>query len=324
MTKYLISFTLLIVVLCIWFSNAYEYLSISRPAKPGILVVEGWLHRDGLDQVKKEFLHHNYKLILTTGFPNTDGFMMGSNGRLVFETIRKIEASKDSIYNITLTVRGTKANKKYPHFNLFADSIKISDGFSSNRKKDFSYKIKLANPPDSIMLEFDNDLYTKFKDRNMYIYSISVNNKIFRTDNDKVVCYFRENGQYYLYQKLSPSSAEDAENYLISLGISDSLIVPIVTTNLSRSRTFGSAVDVKKWLDLQEDVSKQNLTVFSQGPHARRSFILFKKAFGTSANIGILSGKIQEFNSSNWWKDLRGWKSVLYETAGLMYISVFL
>jgi uncharacterized protein (DUF736 family) len=313
----------LIVILWIYFLNAYNFLSVSKPVKPDLLVVEGWLQRDGLFQAKEEFLHHNYKFILTTGFPNSDGYLMGSNGRLVFETIDKIATSKDSTYKITFTVRGTKANKKYPHFNLFADSSKIGDGFTSHSKKAFSYEIKLANPPDSVMLEFDNDLFTNFNDRNMFIYSISVNNMIFKADNDKVICYSRKNGQYYFYQRLSPNSAQDAANYLKSLGIPDSLIVPVVTTHKLRSRTFASAVEVKNWLNLQMKV-RCSLTVFSQGPHARRTFTLYKKAFGTSADIGIISGKIKEFNSTNWWRCLGGWKSVLYETAGLIYVSLVL
>ncbi len=324
MIKYVISFALLFVILSIGLLNAYNFLSISRPVQPDLLVVEGWLHRDGLYQAKEEFIHHRYKLILTTGIPNTDGFLMGSNGRLVFETRHKIPASKDGIYNISLTIRGTKANKKYPHFKLFADSVEIGDDYTSKYKKDFLYNARLSNPPDSIMLEFDNDMYTNLRDRNLYVYSVSVDKAIFKADNEQVICYFRKNGRYYLYQRLSPNSAQDAAKYLNVLGIPDSLIVPLVTMHSQKSRTYSTALAVKKWLDIHGNNTRRNLNIFTQGPHARRSFILYKKALGDSAGVGIISGKIQEFNSRNWWKSIRGWQSVLYEITGLVYISLFL
>jgi hypothetical protein len=322
--RWFIYLTIVVAAFGIYFLNVYNFLSISEPAKPDLLVVEGWLHRDGLNQAKEEFLHNKYRFILTTGFPNSDGFLMGSNGRLVFETHNQIAASKDNIYKISITVRGTKANKRFPHFSLFADSTVIGSDYTTRNKKIFSYDVKSAHPPDSVMLEFDNDLFTALRDRNMYIYSISVNGKIFKTDNKRVICYFRQNGRYYLYQQLSPSSAQDAAEYLISLGIPDSLVVPVVTTRKFKSRTYASALDVKHWLDSHLSGSKFTLTVFSQGPHARRSFILYKKAFKSSADIGIISGKMQEYNSSNWWRNIMGWESVLYETVGLLYVSFFL
>jgi hypothetical protein len=311
-----------IAALCL--HNAYDYLSISRPGEPGILVVEGWLHRDGLLEAKEEFIRRKYRKIITTGFPNTDGFMMGSNGRLIFAIKDIIVRSADNTYSITLTIRGTKANKEYPHFSLFADSTIIGDDYTARRKKTFTWTVTLDSPPDSIMMEFDNDLYTRYRDRDITVFSISVNNRVFNTDNGSVVCYFRRNGRYYLYQRLSPNSARDAAEYLKVLGIPDSLIIPVVTTRKPKSRTYATALEVKQWMDLHPTGTRHELTVFSQGPHARRSYILYKKAFGTSADIGILSGNIREYNSANWWKSIRGWKSVLYETAGIIYFSIML
>jgi hypothetical protein len=322
-TKFVIP-VLLIASAVIYFRNAYHFLSISESVAPDILVVEGWLHEDALSQAKKEFSKRNYRLLLTTGFPNDKGYLMGSNGKLVFYMDHRITASKDNIYKITLLVRGTKAKKAYPHFILFADTFLIGDGYSSFFKRTFAYNIICNNPPDSVILKFDNDAVTRYGDRNMFIYSISVNNQVFRTDNENVICYYRKNGEYYLHQQLSPSSAQDAANYLKDSGIPDSLIIPVITTHKIKSRTFTTALDIKEWLRINTPGPKHALTVFSQGPHARRSYILYKKAFGTSADIGIISCPTGSFDSSNWWQTRTGWESILYETAGLIYASIII
>ncbi len=68
--------------------------------------------------------------------------------------------------------------------------------------------------------------------------------------------------------------------------------------------------------------SGRSVTVYTMGPHARRSLACYRKAFGKSAETGVISGKDIRTTPDNWYKSVRGWKEIIYETAGLIYISL--
>ncbi|HJZ41571.1 MAG TPA: carbohydrate-binding domain-containing protein [Bacteroidales bacterium] len=320
----LIFLMLLIIAAGYYFRNIYPFLSISRPVEPSILVAEGWLNEEALELAREEFLLHEYKLLLTTGLPYKRGYMIGSNGKVVFETGHRGLASPDSTYRINLLMRGTKSMKAFAHVKLFADSLEIGDFFSSRKKRNFTCDVKLDNPPSFIAVEFDNDTYTKNSDRNLFIYSVTVNNQVFMADNEKVTYYIRKSGKYYFRFHFSSSSAEDVANFLISSGIPDSMIIPLVTTRKIKSKTYTTALDLNNWLQKNRPAYPEPVTIFSPGPHARRSWISYRKAFGDSIPVGVISCPDRHVSSENWWKTRKGWRKVLYETAGVVYATVVL
>jgi hypothetical protein len=315
---------LLIFVAAYYFLNIYSILSISRPVTPVILVAEGWLNTDALNLAREEFLQHEYKLLLTTGLPYKRGYMIGSDGKVVFETRHRVPGSPDSNYRITLAMRGTKALDAFAHVRLYADSLEIGDFFSTRKKRNFACNVNLDHPPSFIAVEFDNDTYTKNSDRNLFIYSVTVNNQVFEADNESVTYYNRKSGKYYFHHRLSSSSAQDAANFLVSSGIPDSLVIPLVTTRKIKSKTYTTALDLKNWLQKNRPAYPEPVTIFSPGPHARRSWISYRKAFGDSIPVGVISCPDRHISGENWWKTRKGWRKVLYETAGVFYASVVL
>jgi hypothetical protein len=307
-----------------YFLNIYPFLSISRPVKPVILVAEGWLNTDALNLAREEFLRNEYKLLLTTGIPYNKGYMIGSDGKIVFETGHRVPASPDSAYRITLVMRGTRALDAFAHVRLFADSLEIGDYFSTGKKRNFTCNVKLDHPPSFIAVVFDNDVYTKNSDRNLFLYSVTVNKQVYAADNEHVTYYNRKSGKYYFHHRLSSSSAQDAANYLISSGIPDSMIITLVTTRKVKSKTYTTALDLKNWLEKNRPEYPEPVTIFSPGLHARRSWISYRKAFGDSIPVGVISCPERHISGKNWWKTRKGWRKVLYETAGVLYATVVL
>jgi hypothetical protein len=307
----------------IYLSRAYSYLSISKSVRPDILVVEGWLSPEVLTKAVSEFKDKHYKLIITTGFPYWKGFQMGQDGKMVFKTLHGAKPAKDSLYTITITIRGTKCDGEFAHFRILADTALIADRYSTWQKRTVTSAVKLSAPPDSIIIEFDNDAYTANSDRDLYIYSAAVNELQLPVNCDKVSLYGSSEGKFVFRRHLNRTSAADAAAFIKLEKVPDSLVVAVETNHKFYSKTYTSALDVKKWLENNHMDKKRSITVFTMGTHARRSLVCYRKAFGTSAETGVIASKDTRVTPDNWYKNLRGWRDIIYETVGLIFISIF-
>ena len=233
-----------------------------------------------------------------------------------------MKPTTDSLYTISLTIRGTKCEGEFAHYKLFADTVMIGDRFSTKQKITVTSKVKLSSPPDSIIIEFDNDAYTSHSDRDLFIYSAGINKMLLPVNSNNVLLYGSREGKYVFRRNLSSSTATDAASYLKSEKVPDSLVIAVETNHIIHSKTYTSALDVKKWLENNHMDKGRAITIFTMGPHARRSLVCYKKAFGKSAETGVIACKDKRITADNWYKTLRGWKDIIYETAGLIYISL--
>ncbi len=320
--RYFFLFVIIILIIC-GLTRSYAFLSYSQPASPDILVVEGWLTRDALMQAKDEFLRNRYHYLLTTGFPSHDGYRMPFNGKMEFDVRHHVERNPENLYKISVLARGTKAFSKNAHFRIYADTVALGDRFMDTKMTAYHFNIKLERPPDTIRVVFDNDHYTAYRDRDLYVYSISVNDHVFTVNHEEVKYYYKQNGAYYLYEQLMPSRARSAANHLINAGLPDSLIHPVESIHKVKSRTYTTALEVQKWIAGHDKHMRHSITIVTQGCHARRTYLSYKKVFGDSADIGVICLPEKDINASNWFFSLTGWKNVLYELAGLIYVRVF-
>lgn len=93
---------------------------------------------------------------------------------------------------------------------------------------------------------------------------------------------------------------------------------PELTPEPERDRTYASALAVKKWLKDQQ-VSARSINVLTMGPHARRSRLLFEKAFGPGIEVGVIAIQDREYDPRVWWRYSEGVKEVLSEGAAYLY-----
>lgn len=93
---------------------------------------------------------------------------------------------------------------------------------------------------------------------------------------------------------------------------------PELTPEPERDRTYASAIAVKGWLEKQgEHVGSIN--VLTMGTHARRSRLLFQKAFGPGVEVGVIAIENREYDPQVWWRYSEGVKEVLSEGAAYVY-----
>jgi hypothetical protein len=322
--------SLCFIFILLWAKFIYSYLSPTIVVHPDVMIVEGWNPDQTLDEAVQAFWRDHYRYIITTGFPETKGFCMGSQGKFIFDvheaeikTGKKLVSRDSDMINVDVTMRGTKVRNEYAHFKLFADSTFIGEAFTNKNLQTFSFRFKIKFNISEIAIVFDNDTYSAFRDRNLYIYSLSVNGNTFSVNNEVFKYYRHLSGQYVLYRQPGIALAHEAAYRLIQKGIPDSVIIPIGSFKKSKSKTYTTALDVLKWLETHSENHVKSLTIFTSGVHAGRSYLSFCKVFKHSnINIGVVSCIDNDINEHNWWKSFSRIREIIYETAGILYIML--
>jgi hypothetical protein len=306
-----------LLFLYLFFSKIFAFLAYDRAVDPDILIVEGWVPEESIDRAQAEFLASGYRFIITTGFPFDKGYTMGSAGALRF-TIKKPIESNDSIVDVTLTASGTKAYHEYPHFRLFADSVLIGESYTDSKIRDFSFLCTPHYYPSIITVDFDNDTYSRFHDRNLIVYSVRVNDLKYNVNNTNVA-YGKSSGGPFV--ELHGTNALETAARLRRKGIPDSLIIPLSSVQKSKSKTYTNASDVYQWIMKHPDFNVHTVTVLTSGIHSRRTYTSYRKAIkDRSIAVGVISCYDRDINETTWWKSGKGIKEVLYETIGYLYV----
>ena len=118
------------------------------------------------------------------------------------------------------------------------------------------------------------------------------------------------------------SYAQGAANELARCGIRADEIIVAPAKDTARGRTYESAVAV--WRKLRSlSIHPKCINVFTWGPHARRSHLVFYKVFGPEANVGVLSWTPAGYDSMPWWRSSDRARELLTETAGYFFEALF-
>jgi hypothetical protein len=118
------------------------------------------------------------------------------------------------------------------------------------------------------------------------------------------------------------SVALEAYKRLKWLGMNPDLMEAVPAHIKYRNRTYESALALKKWID-ENHLPVTSFNIVTVGPHARRSRLLFEKAFAGQARVGIISVTDREYEPKRWWKYSEGVKEVIGEGVGYIYARFF-
>ena len=117
------------------------------------------------------------------------------------------------------------------------------------------------------------------------------------------------------------SYADLAASRLVELGIEERFIHRLTVSNGEDHRTYSSAFAVRDWVR-KEKPAATAVNVFTLGVHARKSQVLFKKAFGPKFEIGIIAGTESAYPVHTWWASRTGIYLVLRNTVGYLYALI--
>jgi len=99
-------------------------------------------------------------------------------------------------------------------------------------------------------------------------------------------------------------------------------IIAVPAQTVKRDRTYASAVALKKWLD-DHHQRVAAINVVTIGAHARRSRLLYQKAFGADTTVGIIALPDEEYEQDRWWKYSEGVREVMSEGVAYLYARLF-
>jgi uncharacterized SAM-binding protein YcdF (DUF218 family) len=105
---------------------------------------------------------------------------------------------------------------------------------------------------------------------------------------------------------------------LLSDGVPQERLSSLFPNMASKDRTYHSALAVKEWLK-EQGMNVTSLVVATEGPHARRSRLMYQKAFGDEVRIGIIAMDSREYDPSHWWRTSEGVRDVIGESIAYLY-----
>lgn len=113
------------------------------------------------------------------------------------------------------------------------------------------------------------------------------------------------------------TAASVGANLLKEFGLPSESLQMVPSHEMSRERTYGSAVALRNWFR-DHDMPAGNFNVVTEDFHARRTRLLYQKAFGKEVAIGIIAVPSPDYDSKHWWHYSEGVRDAIGE--GIAYI----
>jgi hypothetical protein len=118
------------------------------------------------------------------------------------------------------------------------------------------------------------------------------------------------------------SYAEGGAATLVKLGLATNLVQAVPAPRARQDRTYTSAVALREWWREHGVVTTQ-VHLFTAGPHARRSRLLFEKALGKNVAIGVTAIPAWDYDPEHWWRSSAGVRTVTDEALAYLYARFF-
>jgi hypothetical protein len=104
----------------------------------------------------------------------------------------------------------------------------------------------------------------------------------------------------------------------IALGFDKNKLVAVPAASVVKHRTAASAIAVRDWL-AASGLKVDSINLYSFGPHARRSWIIFKAVLNPDIKVGIIAAEPEDYNPQEWWKSSAGFRNVTGEIIAYIY-----
>jgi uncharacterized SAM-binding protein YcdF (DUF218 family) len=109
---------------------------------------------------------------------------------------------------------------------------------------------------------------------------------------------------------------------LKAAGVVDEFVQMVPSHVTGRERTYSSAVALRDWFH-EHHIKVQNMNIVTETTHARRTWLLYQKAFGETATIGIIAVPNPDYDARHWWRYSEGVKGVGSEALAYVYARLF-
>jgi DUF218 domain len=118
------------------------------------------------------------------------------------------------------------------------------------------------------------------------------------------------------------TSASVGAESLKKLGLPDDLVQMVPSRVIARERTFSSAVALRDWFR-EHNTPVHSINVLTEGAHARRTRLLYQKAFGKNVAVGVVAISNPNYDPTQWWRYSDGVREVIGESIAYIYARFF-
>ena len=118
------------------------------------------------------------------------------------------------------------------------------------------------------------------------------------------------------------TSASVGAERLVKFGAPGDRVQMVPSHVAGRDRTYSSALALRDWFRVHH-VSAAAINVLTEDAHARRTRLLFAKAFGPETVVGIISVPDPDYEPDHWWRYSEGVREVLGESIAYLYARIW-
>ncbi len=115
--------------------------------------------------------------------------------------------------------------------------------------------------------------------------------------------------------------AEIGSATLIAMGLDSNAVQGVSAPQVPRDRTYASAAALAKWFR-EHGGPPARVNLMTEGPHARRSRLLFENALGTQTVVGIIAVPPRDYPPNRWWRYSSGVRTVTSEFIAYLYAKL--
>lgn len=294
--RVLIAFAVFVVLLS---SVAHPWFAVTRTSGGRVLVAEGWMHDEGLRGTARLFREGGYERLCLTGTVRPFAYYLLKDDSIAFELQAPISGP------VVLGVGGLPGAA----WSLWLDGRVVLNGVADGPVKEQTVNVpspgfsrgalvfKAATAPGP---EVPVGFVARFT-----VEGTNVHERI-----GHITIHQGDGGQ----REGQPTYAEQGRDRLVREGIPYDRITTVPTIAVEGSRTWSSARSFTAFAR-QEGIDR--FDVATLGVHARRSWKMYRKAWGSNAGVGIVALNDPWCQRWSWWTNYYGWYQMIKELVAL-------
>ena len=118
------------------------------------------------------------------------------------------------------------------------------------------------------------------------------------------------------------TAASVGAELLVKFGMPKDAVQLVPSHIAGRDRTYSSALALRDWFG-KNNLAGKNFNVLTEDAHARRTQMLFQKAFVPEVTVGIIAVTNPDYEPQRWWRYSEGVREILGESIAWFYAAVF-
>lgn len=122
------------------------------------------------------------------------------------------------------------------------------------------------------------------------------------------------------YTNDSETAASVGAELLKQAGAPADVVEIVPSRVMARDRTYSSAVALREWFQ-EHGVHVRNFNVMTEDLHARRTLMLYQKAFGDDVRAGIIAVPNPDYDARHWWRYSEGVRDFIYEWTAYLCVK---